>query len=166
MLQAIFSGRCTGIDQRVACCRNALNASSSMSEGVRILTCGTYWPLPSRRPPGSFNAATYKAKLDVVRRRVHIRDRHFALHPAAVTPLHRLPESGLHTLHEAAQRADDRAVEFLGMPTWKRAGISYSSTSQSTPLSFVFIYAKAGSAAEEIITLPGSPTARCHMSAP
>src|SRR6185369_4745376 len=51
-----------------------------------------------------------EAKLDVVRRGVHIRDGRLPLHPAAVPPLHRFLESGLHTLYKPAKGADDRAA--------------------------------------------------------
>ena len=45
---------------RAACRKSAMNASSSMSEGLRTLMCRTYWPLPSRSPWGSRNAEPRK----------------------------------------------------------------------------------------------------------
>src|SRR5262249_24270136 len=54
--------------------------------------------------------AAEETKLDVIRSRVYVGHRHVALHPAAVAPLHRLPESWRNALHERTQGADDRAV--------------------------------------------------------
>src|SRR5215471_4078291 len=49
--------------------------------------------------------AAEESKLDVIRSRVHVGHGHATLQPAAVAPLHRLPEFWRYALHERAQGA-------------------------------------------------------------